>query len=65
MTEIETIRANLKKAAKRQPEAVQPFIDKLSTQLRNLAKADAEGRSALYPYMEDSMRKIEAGGCGR
>ncbi len=61
---IKKIRDDLKAAAARQPESVQPFIQKLRVQLRNLANADAEGRAALYPYMEDSMRKIEAG-CGR
>lgn len=59
MSEIDTIRKQLRAAAEREPQSVQPFIGVLDTQLRNYAKGDAEDRAALRPEIEKSLKLIE------
>lgn len=61
---IPTIRAQLKKAVARKPEAA-PLIDVLRTQLGNFERGNDEDKAALRPVILKSVGGIEKAVCGR
>lgn len=59
MTEIATIRKHLAAAARREPEQA-PALTLLNKQLRNFDRETPEGKAALRPEIEKSVKRIEA-----
>lgn len=62
---ITKVRAQLRAAALRGPEAARKPIAVLDKQLRNFAKSNAEERAVLRPEIEKSVARIEAACAGR
>lgn len=65
MSEIDTIRNNLRKAAARQPGEMQPVIRLLDKQLRNFERGSPDDKAALRQVIRASLKRIEARGDGR
>ena len=64
-TETKAIRKQLKKAAARESEELQPIADLLSKQLGTYDRSNADDRKALAPEILRSVARIEKAACGR